>query len=52
MTAALAMEAEKVPYSLRGLSVLAILAIPALFGWRWRKVSYAVSHERFPRATA
>src|SRR6185312_10909510 len=34
----------KVPYSLWGLSVLAIFAIPALFRWRGRKVSYAVSH--------
>ena len=31
-----------------GLSILAIVAIPALFGWRWRKVSYAVSNRRFP----
>ena len=29
---------------------LSILAVLALFGWRWLKVSYAVSHERFPRA--
>jgi hypothetical protein len=26
-----------------------MLAVLALFGWRRRKVSYAVSHERFPR---
>jgi hypothetical protein len=36
------------PYSLWGLSVFAILAIPAPFGWRWRKISYAVSNSRFP----
>ena len=30
---------------------LSILAVLALFGWRRRQVSYAVSHERFPRAS-
>jgi hypothetical protein len=28
-----------------------VLAILALVGWHWAKVSYAVSHERFPRAS-
>ena len=31
-------------------SCLSLLAVLALFPWRWRKVSYAVSHERFPHA--
>ena len=29
---------------------LSILAVLAIFGWRWRKVSDAIGHERFPRA--
>jgi hypothetical protein len=32
----------------RNFSILAVLA---LFGWRRRKVSYAVGHERFARAS-
>ena len=43
---------ESVPWrfvvAYRNFSILAVLA---LFGWRRRKVSYAVSHERFPRAS-
>jgi hypothetical protein len=38
------------PLAICGLSQFLNTAVLALFGWRRRKVSYAVSHERFPRA--